>query len=89
MPKMNENCIVNYVHCGLCLKSVPNGVSPQEWRRIEVGFTEKGIQVWCLRHDCNIMHIDFEGVRHRADMTRNVSDTSHVDDGSGSAGLFN
>jgi len=86
MPAMNENCIVMHTHCGLCLESVPDGVSPQEWRRVEVGWTRKGLQVWCLRHDCNIMHIDFDGVRHRADCTRKESDERHAPADAGTAG---
>lgn len=74
MPRMNDNCIRSHVHCALCLESVPDGVSPQEWRQTEVGWTEKGLQVWCARHDCNIMHVDFEGMRHRADTTRRAAD---------------
>jgi hypothetical protein len=41
-----------------------------DWQKIQVGWTQLGLQVWCIRHDCNIMHIDFEGVKHRANTTR-------------------
>jgi len=88
MPAMNENCIVMHTHCGRCLESVPDGVSPQEWRMVEVGFTEKGLQVWCLRHDCNIMHVDFQGARHPADTTRKKSDARRPQAGAGTAGGF-
>ena len=27
---------------------------------IEVGFTSSGFQVWCRKHDANVLHIDFE-----------------------------
>ena len=32
-----------------------------EYMRFDVGFTAKGIQVWCRRHDANVVHIDFQG----------------------------
>ena len=32
--------------------------SMQEMARLEVGRTKTGIQVWCVRHDKNIVHID-------------------------------
>lgn len=74
MPRMNSNCIVMHVHCALCLESAPDGVSPAEWRQVDVGWTEKGLQVWCVRHDCNVMHIDFDGMQHKADTTRKATD---------------
>jgi len=46
--------IVMYFHCGKCLKEKPPDKSPQEWGMNEVGATEKGLQVWCRRHDCNV-----------------------------------
>ena len=29
-----------------------------------VGYTLTGFQVWCHTHDCQIIHIDFEGHEH-------------------------
>jgi hypothetical protein len=59
-----------YIHCGLCLIEIPEGVSPQQWSRLEVGWTKHGLQVWCKRHDVNCCHIDFEGAQHPADVSR-------------------
>lgn len=56
-----ENHIMQYMHCALCLEEIPEDVSPRDWARTQTGFTSKGVQVWCVRHDCNIVHIDFEG----------------------------
>ena len=64
---MNTNLISSHIHCGRCLKELPAGKSPIEYQTVAVGFTKYGIQVWCKRHDCNIMHIDFEGAKHPAD----------------------
>jgi hypothetical protein len=48
--------ITSFVHCGKCLDSLPDGVSPREWAQHEVGFTGDGrLQVWCKRHDVNVM----------------------------------
>lgn len=66
----NELQIVRYLHCNLCLEELPAGWSPQEYGDYEIGWTIKGIQIWCKRHDCNIMHMDFEGQKHPADTTR-------------------
>lgn len=56
-PKI-ESDIQMFFHCNKCLKeaSIP--------QYIEVGFTEVGIQVWCRRHNLNIIHINFEGHLH-------------------------
>lgn len=55
-----------YYHCKRCLEELPIGTSPVEYQRIEAGATDKGFQVRCLRHDINILHIDFEGHTHPA-----------------------
>lgn len=58
--------IVSYLHCAECLNIRPDGVSAREWARLEVGFTVLGLQVWCKRHEINVVHIDFQGQRHPA-----------------------
>lgn len=68
VPEANH--IVSFMHCGLCLGERPEDQSPQEWGRLEAGWTKQGIQVWCKRHDVNVLHIDFEGVKHRATQNR-------------------
>ena len=35
--------------------------SPRDFAKIEVGFTKKGIQVWCITHEINIAHFDLCG----------------------------
>lgn len=56
----NTNEIEQFMHCGLCLKDRPNGISPRDYSQTETGFTKFGIQIWCKRHECNIAHIDFQ-----------------------------
>ena len=65
----NTNEIIQYIHCGKCVSEIPNGVSPAQWSRLEVGWTALGFQVWCRRHNCNVMHVDFDGVQHTANMS--------------------
>lgn len=56
-----NNDITTFFHCKECLESLPNGKSPRDWVRLEVGWTPKGIQVWCIRHEMSVAHFDFEG----------------------------
>lgn len=74
MPKpqaaMNTLQITAYMHCALCSAELLAGVSAQQFRQLDVGWTEKGFQVWCTRHHVNVMHVDFQGAKHPADTTR-------------------
>jgi hypothetical protein len=75
-PIPNTNEIVSYFHCTQCLQERPAGVSPKEWAQVQAGFTPLGLQVWCNRHEANIVHIDFEGVKHPANITAKVKRAS-------------
>lgn len=66
----NSNNIFQYLHCGLCIEEIPKGTSPRAWSQLEVGMTDIGLQVWCKRHECNVVHIDFEGETHPANTSR-------------------
>jgi hypothetical protein len=66
----SSNCILLYYHCRQCIDELPPGISPANWSRLSVGFTGIGVQVWCNRHECNIVHIDFEGQQHPANEGR-------------------
>jgi len=59
-----------YLHCQLCAEELPAEESPESYARFSIGWTVAGLQVWCVRHDVNIIHIDFEGTQHKACMTR-------------------
>jgi hypothetical protein len=69
---MEDNNIQMFLHCRKCLEDFKNdapgteGESPSSYARYEVGWTIFGIQIWCTRHECNVMHMDFEGVKHPA-----------------------
>ncbi len=69
----SENAIGMYMHCGKCVEELKDKTfdsdsaeSPRSYARYEFGYTKVGIQVWCVRHDCNVVHIDFEGQKHPA-----------------------
>ena len=64
----SANEIAAYIHCGKCVRDKPADVSPREYQWIQVGWTRQGLQVWCVRHDVNIAHIDFEGQLHPANL---------------------
>jgi hypothetical protein len=65
----NANWISAYCHCKRCLAELPPGESPETWARLSVGSTPIGWQVWCVRHDCNVVHVDYQGAVHPADLT--------------------
>ena len=39
-----------------------DGESHKSYSRFEVGWTNQGFQVWCTRHNHNVMHIDFDDI---------------------------
>jgi hypothetical protein len=65
----NNKQIERYMHCGQCIRELPTGTSPRDYSSVEVGWTVFGLQVWCKRHECNVLHVDFEGMQHLADET--------------------
>lgn len=70
MSRITNNLEINaYLHCGKCLDELPDGVTPADYSNTQAGFTDQGLQVWCNRHNCNIVNIDFEGNQHPADNT--------------------
>lgn len=62
------NNIKAFLHCKTCIENKPKGISPADYQSIECGWTDIGIQVWCKRCQLNIIHIDFEGQRHPANL---------------------
>ena len=49
----------NYLHCTRCMFELPRGKSPALWARLSVGVLPDGLQVWCERHDAEVVRIDF------------------------------
>jgi hypothetical protein len=65
-----RNEIQAYFHCRSCFKEKPPKMAPRDWMHIEAGWTPQGFQVWCVRCECNVVHVDFEGHKHPANTTR-------------------
>lgn len=65
------NHIKEPIVCSACLDEFAKGLSDaaslRDFCRIDVGFTDTGLQVWCQRHDQNICVIDFDGQQPEAD----------------------
>ena len=65
---------ISYMHCGLCLTEWKSGeageTSPREYARQQGAWTKLGFQLWCNRHDANILHVDFNGQEMRANTLR-------------------
>ena len=66
--------IVMYFQCRTCIEEMPPGTAPRDWARFNVGWTRYGMQVWCVRHDCNVVNIDFEGQQHPAELSAATKD---------------
>lgn len=61
MTKNKQAEIGAYLHCAKCLEELPEDQSPAEFARLSVGWTRLGLQVWCHRHDLNVINLDFKG----------------------------
>lgn len=75
----NEKSILQGIHCRFCVEEVKLGLgrspSPKNYARLSIGWTERGFQVWCERHQLNVIHVDFEGKKHIASTLGVVSST--------------
>ena len=72
----NNNNIETFLHCELCYWELKNakteedfsligavaGESQMSYSRFEAGWTKQGFQVWCTRHNTNVIHIDFDDI---------------------------
>ncbi len=65
------NQIKEPIVCVKCSDELTQGLtdakSIQDYSRIDVGFTNRGLQIWCQRHQLNICHINFDGKKLSAD----------------------
>ena len=50
--------IVEYFHCAKCMDEKPDYVTPQEYTNYEVGLTMFGIQVWCKKHNIEVVYLN-------------------------------
>ena len=70
----NSNLLYNITDnlvCNQCCEEYCAGLtdsrSLQQYSMLDVGLTDIGLQVWCLRHDVNVVHVDFGGKKLEAD----------------------
>ena len=54
----------------MCIEEKPTDMSIREYGHYEIGWTPHGLQMWCIRHECNVMHVDFQGQQHPANTSR-------------------
>jgi hypothetical protein len=47
-----------YVHCSEYMMIKPPGISPGDFSHLEVGRTDRGILVRCIRHNADLIHYD-------------------------------
>lgn len=62
------NSIQLFFHCRQCLEELPPDKSPQEWSQTQAGWTKLGLQVWCNRHNCNVIHLDLQNFKLPANL---------------------
>ena len=67
--------------CNQCYQEYDAGLtdskSLQQYTILDVGLTDMGIQVWCRRHNVNVVHINFGGKKLVADF-RNLQKLNAV-----------
>jgi hypothetical protein len=40
------------------MAQLPRGMSPRDYASLEIGWTDDGLQVWCKRHEIEVIHIE-------------------------------
>lgn len=55
------NQIHMFFHCANCMSDKPSGITPRDYLDVEVGWTKKGLQVWCKRCEMSVIDIDLLG----------------------------
>ena len=58
---MVKNKIIMFYHCKKCLDERGEGISPRDYASFEFGATKKGFQLWCTRHEENVLALDLMG----------------------------
>lgn len=52
---MSNSNIKAFWHCRNCMPAKPASISPADWTRIEIGWTQGGVQAWCRRCDMPVV----------------------------------
>ena len=57
--------------CVKCSDEFESGLSDdaslQNYSRLDVGYTKRGLQIFCRRHELNVCHFDFNNQKIQAD----------------------
>jgi len=53
-----------YINCKKCLDELPENESPESYKRLDVGHTDKGIAIICIRHNCLVTHFEYVGKKN-------------------------
>ena len=48
--------IMSFTTCSQCQRDKPGNESMEKWARLNVGLTETGLEVWCVRHRRVVVH---------------------------------
>jgi hypothetical protein len=76
-----QNSITAYFNCRRCLAECPPFMSAAEFARLNFGQTPYGLQVWCVRHNMNVYHLDLTSQPRPACVTHGVeTDTPYAPD---------
>jgi hypothetical protein len=58
----NTRSISSPILCSRCLhEALVSGKNPRYYQELEVGMTPSGLQVWCVRHESNVIHLGLRG----------------------------
>jgi hypothetical protein len=66
------NQLTAFFHCAQCLAACPPDMSAAEFARLAVGRTPYGLQVWCVRHNLNVYHLDLTSATRPRCVTHGV-----------------
>lgn len=56
-PAPTKNEIHTFFQCVACIREKPPSQSPKNFMRLNVGIGPDGLQVWCVRHDINVVKL--------------------------------
>lgn len=70
--------IKQHFHCKNCFDDRPDHLSPRDWCSLEAGWTKQGIQIWCKRCEANVMHMDFDGMKHRGNISSGLQQSLRI-----------
>lgn len=61
-----------FLHCKTCLEEKPPNVSPAEYGRYNIGFTEYGIEIWCVRHEHIVGFFNLYDIWSTVDLLKDI-----------------